>query len=153
MDRGAWRATVRGVAESQTRLSDGHCTLTSPTLETTHTSISRWTDVHCVLACRAALPRNTRGSTTDTPSNTGKPQHVTLSEKLTDMRLPSWPSGWESACQCRGHGFDPWSREIPHASERLIPWATATKTCVPLRPCSATREACPHTKQREAASR
>ena len=26
MDRGAWRATVRGVAESQTRLSDFTCT-------------------------------------------------------------------------------------------------------------------------------
>ena len=22
----------------------------------------------------------------------------------------------ESACQCRRHGFDPWSRKIPHAA-------------------------------------
>ena len=21
--------------------------------------------------------------------------------------LPWWRSGWESACQCRGHGFEP----------------------------------------------
>ena len=24
-----------------------------------------------------------------------------------------WPHGKESACQCRRHGFDPWSRKIP----------------------------------------
>ena len=38
--------------------------------------------------------------------------------------LPWWRSGWESACQCRGHGFEPWSGKIPHAGERLGPWAT-----------------------------
>ena len=38
--------------------------------------------------------------------------------------LPWWCSGWESACQCRGHGFEPWSGKIPHAAEQLGPWAT-----------------------------
>ena len=38
--------------------------------------------------------------------------------------LPWWRSGWESACQCRGHGFEPWSGKIPHAAEWLGPWAT-----------------------------
>ena len=38
--------------------------------------------------------------------------------------LPWWCSGWESACQCRGHGFEPWSGRIPRAAERLGPWAT-----------------------------
>ena len=33
----------------------------------------------------------------------------------------------ESACQCRGHGFDPWSRKIPHAMEQLSPCATTTE--------------------------
>ena len=33
--------------------------------------------------------------------------------------LPWWSSGYESACQCRGHGFDPWSRRIPHAEGQL----------------------------------
>ena len=28
--------------------------------------------------------------------------------------LPWWLSGQESACQYKGHGFDPWSRNIPH---------------------------------------
>ena len=41
--------------------------------------------------------------------------------------LPWWRSGWESACQCRGHGFEPWSGKIPHATEQLGPWATITE--------------------------
>ena len=36
--------------------------------------------------------------------------------------LPWWLSGKEFdkefACQCRGHGFDPWSWKIPRASEQ-----------------------------------
>ena len=35
--------------------------------------------------------------------------------------LPWWRSGWESACQCRERGFEPWSGGIPHAAERLGP--------------------------------
>ena len=41
--------------------------------------------------------------------------------------LPWWRSGWESACQCRGRGFEPWSGKIPHAAERLGLWATTTE--------------------------
>ena len=41
--------------------------------------------------------------------------------------LPWWHNGWESACQCRGHGFEPWSGNIPHATEQLGPWATTTE--------------------------
>ena len=41
--------------------------------------------------------------------------------------LPWWHSGWESACQCRGHGFEPWSGKIPRAAEQLGPWATITE--------------------------
>ena len=32
---------------------------------------------------------------------------------------PWWPSGQASACQCRGHGFDPWSRKMLHAEGQL----------------------------------
>ena len=28
-------------------------------------------------------------------------------------RLPWWSSGWESACWCKGHMFNPWSGRIP----------------------------------------
>ena len=44
--------------------------------------------------------------------------------KIWALGLPWWRSGWESACQCRGHGFKPWSGKIPHAVDPLGPWAT-----------------------------
>ena len=47
--------------------------------------------------------------------------------KSSDGGLPWWRSGWESACQCRGHGFEPWSGKIPHAAEQLGLWATTTE--------------------------
>ena len=62
--------------------------------------------------------------------------------------LPRWHSGWESACQCRGHRLEPWSGKIPHAAEQLGPWATTTEP-VHLEPVLPTREAAivrgPHT--------
>ena len=42
--------------------------------------------------------------------------------------LPWWCRGWESACQCRGHGFEPWSGKIPHAAEQLGPRATIAES-------------------------
>ena len=33
----------------------------------------------------------------------------------------------KSACQCRGHGFNPWSGKIPHTAEQLSPCATTTE--------------------------
>ena len=51
-----------------------------------------------------------------------------LEEAARDhIGLPWWRSGWESACQCRVHGFQPWSGRIPHAAEQLGPWATTTE--------------------------
>ena len=51
--------------------------------------------------------------------------HLTLVRmaiiKNLQTGLPWWRSGWESACQCRGHGFEPWSGKIPHAAEQLGP--------------------------------
>ena len=41
--------------------------------------------------------------------------------KISNQGLPWWRSGWESACQCGGHGFEPWSGKIPHATEQLGP--------------------------------
>ena len=32
---------------------------------------------------------------------------------------PCWLSGKESACQCKRHGFHPWSGRFPHAVEQL----------------------------------
>ena len=44
--------------------------------------------------------------------------HCTLL-KIWTLGLPWWSSGWEPACQYRGHGFDSWSGKIPHAAGQL----------------------------------
>ena len=54
-------------------------------------------------------------------------EELNLIHTRTWMGLPWWRSGWESACKCRGHGFEPWSGKIPHAAEHLGPWATTTE--------------------------
>ena len=41
--------------------------------------------------------------------------------------LPWWFSGGESSCQCRRHGFDPWSRRTPHAMGHISPCPTAVE--------------------------
>ena len=67
--------------------------------------------------------------------------------------LSWWLSGKESDCQCRRHGFDPWSRKIPHASEQLSsclttsepvlgsPGTATTEARSPQSLCSTTRKA------------
>ena len=39
--------------------------------------------------------------------------------KNVHQGLLCWLSGKESTCQCRRHGFNPWSGTIPHAVEQL----------------------------------
>ena len=34
---------------------------------------------------------------------------------------------WLRMHQCMGHGFEPWSGKIPHATEKLSPCATTTE--------------------------
>ena len=41
--------------------------------------------------------------------------------------LPWCTSASESACQCRGHGFSPWSGKIPRDTGQLKLCATATE--------------------------
>ena len=50
-----------------------------------------------------------------------------LFKMLAVIGLPWWHSGWESACQFRGHGFEPWSGRIPHAAEQLGLCTTAAE--------------------------
>ena len=54
-------------------------------------------------------------------------KHINNRVKESVEGLPWWRSGWESACQCRGRGFEPWSGRIPHAAGQLDPWATAAE--------------------------
>ena len=63
-----------------------------------------------------------------------------LESKSPPWGLPWWSSGWESVCQCRGNGFDPWSGKIPHAAGQMSPCATTTEAHVPSL-CPTTREA------------
>ena len=56
--------------------------------------------------------------------------------------LPWWRSGQESTCQCRGHGFEPWSGKIPHAVEQLSPCATTTEPALWSPRATTTEPAC-----------
>ena len=60
-------------------------------------------------------------------THTSQHQKTQTIQLKNGQGLPWWRSGWESACQCRGHGFGSWSGRIPHAAERLGPWATTTE--------------------------
>ena len=44
-----------------------------------------------------------------------------LSSSSSRQGLPWWLWSKESTCQCRRHGFDPWSGKIPYAKEQLSP--------------------------------
>ena len=46
---------------------------------------------------------------------------------------------WIRICRCRGHGFDPWLRKIPHATEPLSPRTTIAELACP-RACALQRE-------------
>ena len=54
--------------------------------------------------------------------NTYKDTQMISSLQLGCPGLPWWSSGWESACQSRGHGFDTWYGKIPHAPGQLDLW-------------------------------
>ena len=47
--------------------------------------------------------------------------------------------GLRICCQCRGHGFDPRSRKIPHAMVQLTPCVTVTDVQAP-RACALQQE-------------
>ena len=60
--------------------------------------------------------------------------------QIGTVGLSWWSSGWESASQCRGHGFNPWSRDIPHTADQLSLCVLTTEPKL-WSLCSATREA------------
>ena len=83
--------------------------------------------------------------------------HVKLWAEKMLWGLPWGSSGYESAFQCRGHGFDPWPGNedwrkeepiltpcwncfmIPHAAEQLSPRTTSTDTQSSMRDTTAMR--------------
>ena len=48
--------------------------------------------------------------------------------RIVWFRLLWWLRSKESACQCRRHEFNPWSRKIPHAAEQLTSCAITTES-------------------------
>ena len=64
---------------------------------------------------------------------------VIIKIEMNTSGLLWWLSGEESACQCKRHRLNPRSGKIPHAAERLSPWATATEP-VPQGPGAAAPE-------------
>ena len=59
--------------------------------------------------------------------NSSKRDHKHISI-ISISGTSSWPSGEESAFQCRGQGFDPGSgTNIPHATWQLSPHTTTTE--------------------------
>ena len=59
-------------------------------------------------------------------------------QDLASDGLPWWHIREESSCQCREHGFDPWSEKIPHVVEQLEPCPTTSEPVLwsPLEPTS-----------------
>ena len=57
--------------------------------------------------------------------------------------IPWRSNGKESACQCRGHGFELWSGKIPQAVEQLSLCAATTEPAChnDCSPCATTTEA------------
>ena len=105
MDREAWRAAIHGVAKI------GHDWATE----------LNWTEPRgqmMVVQMRAVgVNMVRRGQILGTNSHT----------QTCKLGLSWCYSGWESACQCRRHRFECWSRKITHATEQQNPRATATE--------------------------
>ena len=113
----------------------GFCLLASPSLVT-----QDWGGTHPDSRCF------------DSPSARSTPTSLEHTQRLLFRRnsgLPSWCSGYETACQCRGYRFHLWSGKILRASqEQLSLCATATEpgyhnhwSPSGWSLCSATREA------------
>ena len=82
------------------------------------------------------------------PLGTGCSSITSALKQEDTARLPWWPSGEESSCQCRGHRLDPWSRKIPCAAGQRSPRSAARKT-TPRRALSSTAKSSPHSPQLE----
>ena len=125
-DGGAWWAAVYGVPQSRTWLkwlsSSSNTQSLCAVALVGELNLSRgeyslavpWLRHHIPLQC--LIP----GSGAQIPQAAWHGQNLrNKTLKIQIKGLPSWVSGEESTCQCSGHGFDLWSRKIPHATEQL----------------------------------
>ena len=91
---------------------------------------SMWFHVHQTWE-KSRLPTSWKKRPTDVSAQ--KMWYLDQKTAYTEVNwyvLPWWVSDKESACQCRRHGFDPWSRKIPHALEQLSLCTTAIDPAV-----------------------
>ena len=51
-------------------------------------------------------------------------------ESTARRGLPWWSRGWGCVCQCRGYGFNPCSRKIPHAQNHCSDCSHEIKRCL-----------------------
>ena len=61
------------------------------------------------------------------PGSVGHPFEVCDYEFKVKARAPLVAQWLRIHCQCRGHGFEPWSGKIPHATEQLSLCTTTTE--------------------------
>ena len=63
------------------------------------------------------------------------PPYMTTGKTIALTRR--WFSGYESTCQCRAHGFNPWFVKILHASGQLSRYTVTTEPeCLQPVPCN-----------------
>ena len=70
-------------------------------------SYSRWVAVEAIFFLRFFSNYFSKGEESSSSDEFWCKAEVNM---LSTSGLPSWSSGWESPCQCVGHGLDPWSR-------------------------------------------
>ena len=83
--------------------------------------------VHGVAKSRTRL-NNNEHIYTQTPAKDRSNFGGVLERNGRILGLPSWLSGKEFTCQCRRHGFDPWSGKIPKATEHLSSCTTSIES-------------------------
>ena len=81
---------------------------------------------HCE---QASYLRSQRGSGFTIRAGGNIKELLERKTKFWFLGLPWWPSVWESACQCRGHGLDPRSGKIARAVWQRGPWPALQWTC------------------------
>ena len=140
-DRGAWWATVHGVAKSQTRLSDfTFNTLLSPdlliwhafhyghqTVEGVSESFHLCSVFHFIIHIYLLNQENSLLVLPLSLLALASLFDYLKKKKYTISDFHGGTVDKNFACPCRGHRFDPWSGKIPHAMKQLSLFAELLK--------------------------
>ena len=117
---------IKGKQRQRVTVTGGVCRASPGSLQhSTYCTRGPQTSAHPLDACLHTTIHEENGKNKDNVASFFKKSNLLHLKHV--LGLPWWRSGWESACQCRGHGFEPWSGKIPHAAEQLGPCATTTE--------------------------